>query len=197
MKIDVWEEEQSRHELRQNSLDRAPCLSGDRAKPKISYLVVVEVAIDWEPVSFYFCPGYRGELGPLAHDRGIAAGPGQGGTVELLLPPGLQCVTFIAWITWTELNHTPCELHSTPCQHPPEEGGSRWNDLFTIYYFLGRGAWSRKGTRHRRTMKNRLIAVVAVCCFVPLAVISWIKAQLIPTGCSPSHLHSTAGHSQP
>lgn len=53
-------------------------------------------------MSFYFCPGYRGELGPLPHGRGITAGAGQGGTVELLLPPGLQRVTFVTWITWTE-----------------------------------------------------------------------------------------------
>lgn len=104
VKTDVCEQEQSHHgvSIRKDSLDKVPCPSGDQAKPKISYLVVVEVAIDWKPVSFYFCPGYGGELGPLAHSRGIAAGPGQGGTVELLLPPGLQCVTFITWITCTE-----------------------------------------------------------------------------------------------
>lgn len=88
--------------LKKDALDRVPYPSGDKAKPKISYLMVVEVAIDWERVRFHFCPGYGGELGPLAHGCGIAAGPGQGGTVELLLPPGLQYVTFVIRITWAE-----------------------------------------------------------------------------------------------
>lgn len=127
MKTDVWEQEQPHHDMsmRHNSLDRMPCPSGDKAKPKISYLVVVEVAIDREPVSFYFCPGYCGELGPPAHDRGIAAGPGQGGTVQLRLPPGLKSVTFIAWITWTQQNHTSCAAACHSLSAPPEEGGSQ------------------------------------------------------------------------
>lgn len=122
VKIDVWEQEQPQHglSLRHTSLGTAPCPSGDKAKPKISYLVVVEVAIAREPVSFYFCPGDGGELGPPAHGRGIAAAAGQGGTVELLLPPGPESVTVIAWMTCTEESHTSCAAASTP-----EEGGSQ------------------------------------------------------------------------
>lgn len=63
------------------------------------YLIVVEVAINRKPVSFYFCSSNHGEFGPLPYSCSTADRPGQSSTVMFLLALGLQCVAFVIWIT--------------------------------------------------------------------------------------------------
>lgn len=96
-------------------------------------------------MSFYFSPGYRGELDPLPHSCGITAGPRQGGTVELLLTPGLQHVTFITWITWTELkpHQHHVQLLTTPCQHP-QRMEALGEGLHSFFFFLREGGAGRE-----------------------------------------------------
>lgn len=129
-----------------------------RHKHKHLYLMVVEMSINWKPVSFYFCPCYHGELGPLAHSS-IADGAGQGSWIMFLLALGIQSTAFVTWVTWKKWNHISilysCSLTSLPAA--PQGEGSWWRDGFCIIFLGGWGDGSRR-VHGCTTKSNRLFA---------------------------------------
>lgn len=103
--------------------------------------MVVEVAVDGEPVSFPPGPCCGREPAPLAHSRGRAAeGPGQGSAVMLLLALGLQSAALVTRRTWTQerTGHFRRYLHrnvvtdqshtSVPPDAPQRNISVRWQE---------------------------------------------------------------------